>query len=193
MTFFIGYSQKDKNLTDLKNKKNQFLTEIENLKDSISILDIKIAKLESGRFLKKIKDSTFIVIAKKGAKLKKDSDLFADVIVTFSEDKEVIILDYQNGYFEICQNSLCGYINEVWLENSSELKRFINSKNSLSKANQEKYINLPNYSSSLSNSKTSKSIKRSKTYRTYIRGPKGGCYYINSNGNKTYVSRSLCN
>jgi hypothetical protein len=24
------------------------------------------------------------------------------------------------------------------------------------------------------------------------RGPKGGCYYINKNGNKTYVDRSLC-
>lgn len=27
----------------------------------------------------------------------------------------------------------------------------------------------------------------------YTRGPRGGCYYINSNGNKTYVDRSLCN
>lgn len=24
-------------------------------------------------------------------------------------------------------------------------------------------------------------------------GPKGGCYYFNSNGNKTYVDRSECN
>lgn len=24
-------------------------------------------------------------------------------------------------------------------------------------------------------------------------GPRGGCYYINSNGNKTYVDRSECN
>ena len=28
--------------------------------------------------------------------------------------------------------------------------------------------------------------------RRYIRGPRGGCYYINSNGNKTYVSRDMC-
>lgn len=27
----------------------------------------------------------------------------------------------------------------------------------------------------------------------YIRGPRGGCYYINSRGNKTYVDRSRCN
>lgn len=29
--------------------------------------------------------------------------------------------------------------------------------------------------------------------RTYYRGSRGGCYYINSNGNKTYVDRSMCN
>lgn len=28
--------------------------------------------------------------------------------------------------------------------------------------------------------------------RTLIRGPRGGCYYINRNGNKTYVDRSFC-
>lgn len=26
----------------------------------------------------------------------------------------------------------------------------------------------------------------------YMTGPRGGCYYINGNGNKTYVDRSLC-
>src|SRR5690606_33406875 len=35
--------------------------------------------------------------------------------------------------------------------------------------------------------------KSSAVQKTYIRGPRGGCYYINSNGNKTYVDRSLCN
>jgi len=28
--------------------------------------------------------------------------------------------------------------------------------------------------------------------RKYITGSRGGCYYINKNGNKTYVDRSLC-
>lgn len=35
--------------------------------------------------------------------------------------------------------------------------------------------------------------RKSAAGRTYIRGPRGGCYYINSRGNKTYVDRSLCN
>lgn len=34
---------------------------------------------------------------------------------------------------------------------------------------------------------------RSSDGRNYIRGPRGGCYYINSAGKKTYVERSLCN
>lgn len=29
-------------------------------------------------------------------------------------------------------------------------------------------------------------------WRTYYTGPRGGCYYINSNGNKTYVAHSYC-
>lgn len=33
---------------------------------------------------------------------------------------------------------------------------------------------------------------RSSNSGRYIRGPRGGCYYINSSGNKTYVDRSRC-
>jgi hypothetical protein len=29
--------------------------------------------------------------------------------------------------------------------------------------------------------------------RTYFKGPKGGCYYINSSAKKTYVDHSFCN
>ncbi len=38
-----------------------------------------------------------------------------------------------------------------------------------------------------------KKQSRKATKTKYIRGPRGGCYYINGNGNKTYVDRSLCN
>ena len=33
---------------------------------------------------------------------------------------------------------------------------------------------------------------RRTTTRTYHRGPRGGCYYINSSGNREYVDRSFC-
>ena len=44
--------------------------------------------------------------------------------------------------------------------------------------------------------KTSKATSprvTSSESRTYIRGSRGGCYYINANGKKTYVDRSVCN
>jgi len=28
--------------------------------------------------------------------------------------------------------------------------------------------------------------------RAYISGPKGGCYYLNERGKKTYVNKDLC-
>jgi len=34
---------------------------------------------------------------------------------------------------------------------------------------------------------------RSKADKTYIRGPRGGCYYISGSGSKVYVDRSMCN
>ncbi len=48
-------------------------------------------------------------------------------------------------------------------------------------------------SSSRSVEKQSSQQYQSRSTRTYHRGPRGGCYYINSNGNKTYVARSMCN
>lgn len=59
------------------------------------------------------------------------------------------------------------------------------------------------YNNSTNSRKVSK--KRGKAQRTgygnsfysgnsgYIRGRRGGCYYINSHGNKVYVDRSYCN
>ncbi len=43
-----------------------------------------------------------------------------------------------------------------------------------------------------SSSSSSSSKLKYRTYRKYRSGPRGGCYYINSNGKKTYVDRSYC-
>ena len=37
-----------------------------------------------------------------------------------------------------------------------------------------------------------KNTYRPKPPHTYITGPRGGCYYINRHGKKTYVDRALC-
>lgn len=47
---------------------------------------------------------------------------------------------------------------------------------------------------SVKKSKPRPSVPRNATSNNgLIRGPKGGCYYINKNGKKTYVDRSKCN
>jgi hypothetical protein len=47
-------------------------------------------------------------------------------------------------------------------------------------------------SSSTRRASSTSSRSSSSAGRTYITGPRGGCYYINSNGNKTYVDHSYC-
>lgn len=46
--------------------------------------------------------------------------------------------------------------------------------------------------SSTSTPKVQLKSKRGRTSQ-YITGPRGGCYYINANGKKTYVDHSYCN
>ena len=49
----------------------------------------------------------------------------------------------------------------------------------------------PLYGESLNNSSHSQTKKQ--TSSQYMLGPRGGCYYLNSSGNKTYVDHSYCN
>lgn len=47
--------------------------------------------------------------------------------------------------------------------------------------------------SSSSRSSSGSSSGSSSTSGGYIRGPRGGCYYISASGRKVYVDRSMCN
>jgi hypothetical protein len=52
----------------------------------------------------------------------------------------------------------------------------------------------PTYRPSTRSSSSGTGTKHiSKSSRRYIRGPRGGCYYLSGSGKKVYVSRSLCN
>ena len=194
LTFLFAlysYSQTEGKIVELENQKKKFELEVKKLTDSIDGIELKIAQLKSKKFLDKIKDSSLTAIARKGAKLKKDSSAFADIITIFKEDNEVIILDYKEGYFEVCQGSLCGYMSEIWIKRNRATSEFINTKQTERKLTSGLKSKSPSYSSSLKSTKSK--TKRYRSSRSYYRGPRGGCYFINSNGNKSYVSRSLCN
>ena len=81
------------------------------------------------------------------------------------------------------------YENNTWEytdKNETKSETQINNFTSTSKS-----TNQTNKSTITSNKKTPK--KKISSSRKYYTGPRGGCYYINSNGNKVYVDRSLCN
>ncbi len=199
MTLLISlcaHSQSILNIDELENQKKNIELEVENLTDSIRSIDLKIAQLKSKKFLDKIKDSSLTAIARKGAKLKNKPSIYAEIISTLKEDQEIIILEYNESYFAVCQGSLCGYMNEIWIINNISTTEYIKSIQTEKKFSTN-FISTPSSFSSSAKSTNSNSSSykptRNRSYRTYYSGSRGGCYYINSSGNKSYVSRSLCN
>ena len=190
ITTFV-YSQTDvetKGIVELKKQKKRVELTIKGLTESLNKIELKIAQLNSEKILEKIKDSSLTTLVRKGTKLKKEASLFSDIITIFNEDKEVIVLDYKDEHFQVCQGNLCGYINEVWITKNDLISELKKSKETERKNIGNTNNNLYSHKTTLSNSKSNNTSSR-----TYYSGPRGGCYYINSNGNKTYVSRSLCN
>ncbi len=92
-----------------------------------------------------------------------------NVIHVIPSGEELVLLEYASSYFQVNYQGQIGYLHEMYVANWKAHSKTL-AKNSYSKKTQ----------------------KRQSKSRSYIRGPRGGCYYINSNGNKTYVSRNLC-
>ena len=51
----------------------------------------------------------------------------------------------------------------------------------------------PDYTPKKSSPSGGSTPRSSDANSHYIRGPRGGCYYISSSGRKVYVDRSMCN
>lgn len=164
-------------------------SEIEILKQNINRIESEIEKEVSinGIKIKVIKKYSFSDILVK-------REIYGEVIDTLINGEEIRILAKDHFYYKIRMSSgVEGFIstNDLKIENSDSpiltIPRF-------------GYIKKP-FSSTVSTSSRSKKKKgsnkqtknkRFSTGKTYYRGPKGGCYFYNSNGKKQYVSRDLC-
>jgi hypothetical protein len=122
----------------LISKINNFNTNILSLKDSIKKIELNIEKLKSKEVFKTIKDSSIVSIALKDGSLKKEPFVGSDIILILDKDSEILINDYINGYFKACVNSVCGYLNEIWVKKSYEVNRLKDVKI----IEQEKLLNL---------------------------------------------------
>lgn len=103
-------------IENLEKQKNALKENIVKLNDSIKKIDLIISKLNSEEFLSQIKDSSITATAIKNASLRIKPSVTDDVIMTLSENKKVMVLDYYNGYFGVCVDSICGYMSDVWIQ-----------------------------------------------------------------------------
>lgn len=177
----------------LEAKKENFQRIVRAYEDSLVDVRNQMDKLKKTSFENSLKKGELIVYSNIDAPLRSGPSNFDSKLKLLPGDTQLRVIGKTGIYLRVeCEYGI-GYV-------SQNLTKEKASASSISK-NKSDYTPpiKSNYSSSTtrktkssSNNRASRSY-RSKTYRSYIRGPRGGCYYINSNGNKTYVARNLCN
>jgi hypothetical protein len=94
-----------------------------------------------------------------------------------------------NGYIRVQSSDYDGYVSANYLVSSIDLLDVpARDKDYLKKQSNYTIITEPDPPKVEQQEGTIEWGSRTR----YIRGPKGGCYYINGNGNRVYVDRSLC-
>lgn len=150
-------------------------------KDSLEVINDNIHDFEQENFKNSLEENPILLYSVKDGLLKDSPSIEADVIYKLPLGAKLIVKSQHGTYYEVKSIYGEGYISLAWIQltqPSISSNNYSNSiKSKVSKTNR-------NYSSRRYKSTIS---------RSYYKGPRGGCYYINSNGNKTYVSRSMCN
>jgi hypothetical protein len=122
----VLYSQNStEEIKNLEKNRKILSLKILSINDSIKSIDLKINTLKSKDILKQFNDSSFVAIATEGTKLRKTPSPVGDIILTITKNTEVLILDYYDGYFGLCVNSVCGYVNDLWIERSPKLNELM--------------------------------------------------------------------
>ncbi|QNK78082.1 hypothetical protein H7F37_03080 [Winogradskyella sp. PAMC22761] len=115
-------------ITELENQKTKVLNQIKILTDSVKNIELEIIAIKSKEIQKMVNDSTLKATVRRGAKLKKSASPVGELIGILTEDKEVVILDYKDGYFGVCTDSICGYMSDLWINKNDKINEFINTK-----------------------------------------------------------------
>jgi hypothetical protein len=124
----LNVFSQEKEISDLEKLKQNLTSEISKLNDSLRKVDIQIAVLKSKEIKKMVSDSSLVSNAKEGAYIKKSSNVMGEIITKLTEKKQVVLLDYFDGYFGVCTDSICGYMSEVWIESNEKIDEFIKVK-----------------------------------------------------------------
>ncbi len=127
--FFSNGQENSPQIKELENIKSQLAHKVNLLNDSIKSIDLLIESIRSKQDLRKINNKSLMGIATKGAKLRKAPLPLDEALLTLNKDREVTILDYHNGYFGVCVDTICGYMNDIWLKRSNEIDSFVEATN----------------------------------------------------------------
>ncbi|AOW17186.1 hypothetical protein LPB03_06785 [Polaribacter vadi] len=170
----------------LKTEKATLLEKKKSIENQISDIDTKIRNNNSKITILNFKKNAITTLLKRNCSFYETPNENSKIIEFPKKKTNIYLIEYYayGTYFKAIYNNKIGYIKEKdirQIKNVRELK--------LAKKSDNTYSN-----SLLSKESTKKTNEKKRTYsRSYYRGSRGGCYYINSNGNKSYVSRSLCN
>ena len=174
-------------------KRFEVKREILLLQDSLKRIESKISNLQTLEFESVLAntDEIYIYNCRPTTKLRKTAWQSGEVIKEFDQFIDVILLGFEDDYLKVNTPYGIGYVHRTYTVQGRKKNLKGNNQPNLNSNSLVKTKSFTNSTKSKSTT-TGPSRKYTKT-RRYIRGPRGGCYYINSNGNKTYVARSLCN
>lgn len=135
-------------INKLEKTKAKISEKIISLNDSIRFIDLKISTLKSEEILKQVKDLELVAIVQKDGILRKKPSPIDDIIMILEEDTKVLILDYYDGYFGVCINSVCGYVSNTWVKSNDKIDELIkvkiNEAQELNKIKEENKIKAEN-------------------------------------------------
>lgn len=135
----IAFGQVNNNIERLKNEATRIDNEIQIKTDSLKVLKGEITRLENQSLLLKFAQQngglSIVTTLKNDGKLRKSNSPLSDVITIVGMNDTVRLTDYQEGgYWIINKGQFFGYLNEVYINETEEMKIF---KNVLQKQNEE--------------------------------------------------------
>ena len=107
------------------------------------------------------------------------------VVDTLAADSKVQVIKYDGDWVLVQSNPFVG-----WLHRTSV--KVSNSTKTLTLPDKTTAAAVVKPDSSAKDNSSAKTAAAPTTKRTYIRGPRGGCYYVEPEGKKVYVAHSLC-
>ncbi|MCE7043930.1 hypothetical protein [Dyadobacter sp. CY312] len=212
------YGQGRETVNILQKEITRIELEIRSKTDSLKNLQRQIEQIENQYFISNSQNSEGDIylpaLITMTGKIRKSSDPFSEVIAFVQKKDTVFIMGYQDNYWFVRKVGFKGFLSELYVLETKEIKvlkddlKRRNSVVPIGSGNTTKYtqhlsdsavhtdeIKAANNNLQIKNEvnrnswdNTTKSNSSSSS-RTIYTGPRGGRYYINSNGNKTYLKK----